>query len=33
MEPIFPSPQWGKRGIGEAEIEKRLLMPKERLVQ
>ena len=33
MRPIFPSPRWGKRAIGEAAIEERLLIPKERLVQ
>ena len=33
MKPVFPSPRWGKRVVGEAEIEKRLQIPKERLVQ
>jgi branched-chain amino acid transport system substrate-binding protein len=33
MEPIFPTPPWGKREISDAEVDKRLLLPKERLVQ
>jgi len=33
MRPIFPTPRWGKRVIDEAEIEKRLFLPGERLVQ
>lgn len=33
MKPMFPTPAWGKREVSDAEIEKLLLLPKERLVQ
>ena len=33
MDPLFPTPKWGKREISDADVEKRLLLPKERLVQ
>jgi branched-chain amino acid transport system substrate-binding protein len=33
MKPLFPTPAWGKREISDADVEKRLLLPKDRLVQ
>ncbi|MBW1699229.1 MAG: ABC transporter substrate-binding protein [Deltaproteobacteria bacterium] len=32
IEPILPSPRWGQRKIDQAEVEKRLLLPKEHLI-
>jgi branched-chain amino acid transport system substrate-binding protein len=33
IEPILPAPAWGKREIDQDEVDKRLLLPKEYLVQ